>query len=138
VAVQALTRAGGGGGSGAAPSDLYTGSFTADRVGKFTLRLPPIAGGVGMIEAPLEVSLPQLELADPRVDRTSLTRLAAETTGVAINWASAPQQLLAIPSAAKVIPVVTAQPLWDAPVVMGLFVLLIGAEWVVRKMNGMV
>jgi uncharacterized membrane protein len=143
VATQTLTRAAAGAGTagtsgGAAPSDLYTGSFTADRVGKFTLRLPPIAASVGMMEAPLEVSLPRLELADPRVDRTSLARLAAETGGKPIHWDTAAAQLLTIPSAEKVIPVVTAQPLWDAPVVMGLFVVLIGAEWVARKMNGMV
>jgi hypothetical protein len=43
-----------------------------------------------------------------------------------------------IPSAAKVLPVVSATPVWDAPIALGLFALLITAEWVVRKLNGMV
>jgi uncharacterized membrane protein len=122
----------------AGQSDLYTGSFTADKVGKFTVHLPPIAGGVDMMEVPVEVSLPRLELADARVDRTQLSRLASETLGQAMTLADAPAQLPQIPSAAKVIPVITGQPLWDAPLTMALFVLLIGAEWIVRKVYGMV
>ena len=31
----------------------------------------------------------------------------------------------------------TAEPLWNAPVVLALFVLLIAAEWVGRKVQGM-
>jgi uncharacterized membrane protein len=119
-------------------NDLYTGSYTADRVGKFTVELPPIASGVDMIEAPVEVSLPRLELVDPQVDRTQLSRLASETLGKAIAIGSAKVELPQIPSAAKVIPVVSGQPLWDAPLTMALFVLLIATEWVLRKVYGMV
>lgn len=119
-------------------NDLYSGSFTADRVGKFTVQLPPIAGGVDMMEVPLEVSLPRLELTDPQVDRTQLSRLASETLGKAIDYETAGVELPQIPSAAKVIPVSSGQPLWDAPLMMGLFVLLIATEWVLRKMYGMV
>jgi hypothetical protein len=119
-------------------NDLYTGSFTADQVGKFTLRLPPLASGVDMMEAPLEVSLPRLELADPRVDHTQLSRLASETLGKVIELPDARKELPLIPSAAKVVPVLSGEPLWDAPLPMALFVLLIASEWVVRKFYGMV
>jgi uncharacterized membrane protein len=121
-----------------AQGDLYTGSFTADKVGKFTVELPPIAGGVDMMEVPLVVSLPRLELADPAVDRTQLSRLASETLGKAIDFGEARNELPLIPSAAKVIPVISGQPLWDAPITMALFVLLIATEWVLRKLYGMV
>jgi hypothetical protein len=42
-----------------------------------------------------------------------------------------------IPSAAKAIPVVSSEPLWDAPLAMVLFVVLITVEWVMRKVYGM-
>jgi uncharacterized membrane protein len=119
-------------------SDLYTGSFTADKVGKFTIQLPPIAGTEDMMEAPLQVSLPRLELSDPRVDRVQLSRLASETLGKSIDFPDAARQLPLIPSVAKVIPVISGQPLWDAPLVMILFVILIAGEWIVRKVYGMV
>jgi hypothetical protein len=43
-----------------------------------------------------------------------------------------------IQSAAKMIPVETSRPLWDAPLALTIFVLLITTEWIVRKMFGMV
>jgi uncharacterized membrane protein len=118
--------------------ETYAGSFTADKVGKYTVHLPPIATGVDTIEAPLEVILPRMELNDPRVDRIQLSRLASETLGKPIDLTNADAELTAIPSAAKVLPVITGQPLWNAPLTMAVFVLLIGAEWVTRKLYGMV
>ena len=118
--------------------DVYTGSFTADTAGRFSVSLPPIAGGVGMMDVPLTVVLPRMELVDPRVDRVQLSRLASETLGKPIDMAHAAAELAAIPSAAKVLPDVTAEPLWAAPLVLALFVLVIATEWVVRKAYGMV
>lgn len=119
-------------------SDLYTLSFTADRIGKFTAKLPPIAGGVEAMDLPIEVSVPRLELAEPQIDRTALSRLAQETMGTSVELAKARDELpRLIPSAAKTIPIESSQPLWDAPLAMMLFVLLITAEWVLRKMYGM-
>ncbi|HLL88075.1 MAG TPA: hypothetical protein VK324_02115, partial [Tepidisphaeraceae bacterium] len=85
------------------------------------------------------VTVPRLELNDPRVDRVALGRLASETGGRALDLAAAAAELPGLlPSAAKNIPVVSATPVWDAPLAMALFVLLITAEWIVRKLNGMV
>jgi uncharacterized membrane protein len=118
--------------------ETFAGSFTADKVGKFTIHLPPIVGGVDMMEVPVEVVLPRLELVDPRVDRVQLSRLASETLGKPIDLADADAELAAIPSAAKVLPIITGQPLWGAPITLVVFVLLITTEWVVRKLYGMV
>lgn len=117
---------------------VYEGAFAADHVGRYTAVLPPVAGNDESIEAAIAVQLPRLELANPTVDPTTLSRLAAETLGKPIAFQSAAARLLKIPSAAKVIPVVTAEPLWSAPLVMVIFVLLIAVEWVARKWQGMV
>ena len=139
VRIETLAReeVGTGTGSGGL-GDVYTGSFTADTAGRFAVSLPPIAGGVGMMDVPLSVVLPRMELVDPRVDRVQLSRLASETLGKPISMADAAGELARIPSAAKVLPDVTAEPLWGAPVVLALFVLVIATEWVVRKLYGMV
>ena len=82
--------------------------------------------------------VPRLELAQPQVDRQLLTRLAAETLGQPVSLIEArtklPQVIL---SAAKVIPIQSSEPLWDAPLAMWIFVLLITSEWVLRKVFGM-
>jgi hypothetical protein len=86
----------------------------------------------------VEVIVPRLELAQPEVDRQLLTRIAAETLGQPVPLAEARAKLpQLLPSAAKVIPIQASEPLWDAPLVMWLFLLLIPAEWVLRKAFGM-
>jgi hypothetical protein len=118
--------------------DTYNLSFTAERAGRFVVRLPALAGGVDPIDLPVEVSVPKLELAEPAVDRVTLTRLATETNGQLVEPAQARAVLPGlIPSAAKVIPLETSEPLWDAPLAMILFVLLITGEWLLRKVYGM-
>jgi uncharacterized membrane protein len=118
-------------------SDTYTGAFTTDQTGKFTVELIPVASGVETIDLPMEVSLPRMELIDPRVDRIQLSRLVSETFGKSIDLATAADELQAIPSAAKVIPVISGQPLWNAPLSILIFTLLISIEWITRKLYGM-
>jgi hypothetical protein len=102
------------------------------------VKLPPIAGSVESLDLPLEVIVPRLELNQPQVDRAALSRLAAETGGKVVELNQAAGQLpQLIPSAAKIIPIDISRPLWDAPLAMILFVLLITPEWVLRKVYGM-
>jgi hypothetical protein len=67
-----------------------------------------------------------------------LSRLASETLGTSLNLAEAREKLPnLITSAAKIIPIQSDQPLWNAPLGMALFVMLILAEWIIRKVHGM-
>ncbi|MCC6422549.1 MAG: hypothetical protein IT447_03655 [Phycisphaerales bacterium] len=119
-------------------NDLYVGTWTADHTGRFSLHLPAIAGGIDPKELPIQVGVPRLELANPRIDRTLLGRLASETLGQSVELSQARDKLpTIITSAARIIPVEASQPLWNAPLAMALFVLLISAEWILRKMYGM-
>jgi uncharacterized membrane protein len=118
--------------------DLYVASWTADKIGRFVLKLPAIGGNTEAAEQPITVKVPRLELSNPQVDRTLLTRLASETNGEVVAYDEARDKLpKIITSAAKVVPVDTNQRLWDAPLAMSIFVLLITVEWVLRKVYGM-
>jgi len=115
-----------------AVSDIFSGSFTADQVGQFSAELPRMGTEDSRIS--FKVAEPDMELEDPRVDPSFLSRLASQSL-IPLNQAG--QELVAIRSAAKLIPVDTAEPLWDSPLVMAIFVGLITAEWIMRKMVGL-
>jgi uncharacterized membrane protein len=119
-------------------TDYYVASWTADAIGRFVLKMPALAGNTEPAEQPITVKVPRLELSQPQVDRTLLTRIAAETLGEVVPYDQAREKLPSlITSAAKIVPVDTNQRLWDAPLAMAIFVLLIVTEWVLRKVYGM-
>ncbi len=117
--------------------DLFAVSWSADRVGRFSLRVPAPAPGVEAMDLPITVAAPALELADARMDRELLERLAAQTGGAVVEPADADRLAAMIPSAAKVIPVETTRAIWNAPLALALFALLLTAEWVMRKVYGL-
>ena len=119
-------------------NETYLASFPADTLGKFTVKLPTPAPGIEDLTVPVEVAVPKLELSMPQVDRVSLSRLASETGGKVIELADAAKQLAALPSAERRVPVVSDQPVWNAPLALGLFAVVLTAEWLARKWYGMV
>jgi uncharacterized membrane protein len=121
-----------------AGTDTYLASFTADRIGKYTVTLPSVAPGIDEMTVPIDIAVPRLELSSPQVDRVTLGRLASETSGEVIELASAATKLPTIPSAQRQVPLITSQPLWDAPIALAAFILLLTGEWVARKIFGMV
>lgn len=122
--------------------DTYVGNWPADRTGRQTVKVAYVPTGVpGSTtggEAAFDIIAPRLELADARTDRSALERLAGETLGKSLKLADVGQLPSLLPSVAKATAIESSRPLWDAPVVMALFVLLITAEWVLRKLWGMV
>lgn len=123
------------------PPDTFAASFTADKVGRYSVRLPALAGDDKPVDVPVEVIVPRLELARPAVDMALLRQVAVknEKTGqpIVLDLAGAAKLPDLIRSAARTIPVLTPEPLWDAPLAFLIFIVLLTAEWVLRKMYGM-
>jgi uncharacterized membrane protein len=113
-------------------STKYTATWTADSLGRFVARLPPLGDGQAM-DRPFSVKSPQLELESPRLDRSLLASL-----GQLVELPSARTELPnLIHSAARTIPIQFSRPVWEAPLALILFAGLITAEWVLRKLHGM-
>ncbi len=121
-----------------ADADRYTASFPANRVGNFSVALPPMTGEERELTAPVTVEVPQMELDRPIVDRSHLQRLAEDTGGQLVSLEQASTLPQIIPSAQRRIPLISEQALWDAPLALALFVLLITMEWVGRKVAGLI
>lgn len=123
------------------PPDTFAASWTADRMGRYTVRLPAGGGVETPVNLPLEVIVPRLELNNPAVNMPLLRQLAVrdEKTGqpVVLDLAGAARLPEMIPSAARTIPILTPEPLWDAPLAFLIFTVLLTGEWVLRKMYGM-
>jgi uncharacterized membrane protein len=111
---------------------VYSGSFTADKIGQFSVKLPHLTDNPPTLQ--FKVVEPAMELTQPQVDTSFLSRLGTVTP---ITLADAAQRLVNIRSAARIIPIDTTQPLWSAPVVLVVFAGLITLEWIVRKMVGL-
>lgn len=123
--------------------DLYTASLNADRLGEYTLTLPSDMEGASRYDVRINVIYPRLELANPRMDRTLLSRVANETAGQAVTLADARARLPElIQSAARTILLPHRVSVWDKPpllaIVIAIFMLLLTTEWVIRKVYGLV
>ena len=132
--------------------DLYTFAATADQLGSLNVELPPLPGSSTKLTVPFRVSVPDLEMSDASVDRSALEQLGklnrnldeesqrlGKPSAVVIAYDSAAAVLPhVIQSAAKVSLIETSEPLWTAPVAMVLFVVLITAEWLLRKRFGLI
>ena len=118
--------------------DVYRLLLPLSDVGRYTAKLPSVAPGVEPMQAPFDVIVPRLELSDPRPARSVLSQYAGQTDGSMIEYDKAASQLLAIPSAARMVPVEATWPLWSSPLLLALFVALLTAEWIARKLAGLV
>lgn len=114
--------------------DYYSATFVADRPGVFQAY---VSSAAGEQRRQFAVAVPQLEMDDAAVNHTLLNRLAADTGGKTLTLADAPAQLAAIPSLERTVNQHSSSPLWHGWAALSIFVLLITAEWVLRKAYGM-
>ena len=114
--------------------DSYEGTWIADQGGSFEFRLPRVPTD----QPRFDVREPRLELAQPEANINAMKRIAEITQGQLVSYASAIKDLPAkLPDMSREVRDPTNIPLWDAPLAMAVFVLLITIEWVLRKVFGM-
>ncbi len=84
------------------------------------------------------VSAPPGELSRTRMDAAELAAAAKASQGKFYRLAEADNLLRDLPRGRQVrIESLPPRPLWNTPLLAGLFVVLIGAEWLLRKRVGM-
>lgn len=118
----------------------YAGGFTPRDIGELSIGLAddgPIPVDAGAA-ARLRVEAADAEARDRRADPAYLARLAEAAGGRVI----APEELVAelsrIEDASRRTPDDVRASLWDTPLALGLVVMLLAGEWLLRRLMGMV
>ncbi|HTV48086.1 MAG TPA: hypothetical protein VMG59_06545 [Phycisphaerae bacterium] len=116
----------------------YQGDLTLWQTGRYTIA--PEAGSLPGQVQPVSVSavLPNWEFDDPRTDVAALENLTAGTGGRVIQPPQMPvlQTLIADRSVETIQQQSTE--LWNKPLALGVLVLLLTVEWVLRKRAGLI
>ncbi|MCC6581626.1 MAG: hypothetical protein IT440_14435 [Phycisphaeraceae bacterium] len=112
---------------------IYRGLWKPGSMGKVTLTpADPVLDDLGLA-CSVEVLAPDDELRQPAPDPDRLAAIARDTGGavVPLNHLNELSQL--VPNRARRIPDDLRQPLWNTYVALVVFLLLITAEWIGRK-----
>jgi hypothetical protein len=84
------------------------------------------------------ISAPPGELARTRMDAADMAQAAKTSYGKFYRFSESDKLLADLPHGRQVrIESLPPRPIWNAPLLAGLFVLLIGAEWLLRKRVGL-
>lgn len=123
-----------------ASSNRFEAAIVPPRAGAFRLELTgaPTRPGETPPVARVRVESPDLELRRPEADHDALERMAAATGGQVIGLDQLAERFSAIRDRSVQTPDDITEPLWDSPLAMMLFVMLVGSEWVLRKAFGWV
>ncbi len=118
----------------------YAGTYRA--VGTGELRVRPLEAPFDRMEemeARLDVYLADDEMQQPESDHEFLAGLAAETGGAVIAVGDVETELARmLPNRAVRTQMDVVESIWDTPLVLVIFFLLLTGEWVGRKMNRLV
>jgi hypothetical protein len=126
---------------------LYTGTTTARRVGTMVARAKQAAPGATSQQKPLfdvkhpfQVRMQSLEARDTRADLDAMKLLAETTGGTTHDYRTMGQLdalLDAIPADPQVLTEEVVVEMWDGTAFLTLFLVLIAAEWSLRKLWGL-
>jgi hypothetical protein len=121
--------------------NLFEGAVPPLPEGPYEARLlpPPVLEG-GMPAASFRVDPPAGEFEQVRMNEPELVRAATLSGGTFQTPARSAADLLKALPAPQMVPLETDPPvpLWNSPAVLGLFLVLLAAEWVLRKRKQMV
>ncbi len=121
-------------------SSTHEGTFRPPRSGNFIARLEADATIPGQpllsVTIRVESAGPEMRRVEP--DHDLLKQLASRTGGLAVGVGEIGRISEHLEDRRVHIPDDVARPLWDTKLVLILFTLIIGTEWVWRKVSGMV
>jgi hypothetical protein len=120
---------------GTAPSGGFSTTWTAGEPGRFIVEASdPLLTGLD-IKASLEVIAPDDEMRFPQADHASLAALAKETGGQVVPTDKLSDLPELLPNRElRVLGVPDIETLWDKPIVLLLMMLLLGSEWLGRRL----
>jgi uncharacterized membrane protein len=123
----------------AAPAGRFTSTFRPDRAGLYHVRAEAARAGspLGASDRWIYVGGGDREFMDPRLNEGFLRRAARESGGRYVRVADAPRLMAWLQEAARQNAVPVRIDLWDKPWVLGALVLLLSAEWGLRRMWGL-
>ncbi|MBI3099059.1 MAG: hypothetical protein HYY93_12580 [Planctomycetes bacterium] len=114
----------------------YEGSYKPADPGSYAATIGPTVLGEekDRTTVPFSVRLPMIEFEDPIMDRKSLEMAASKTKGKFLTLGEIDQLPKLIQQSGDLVSVESKEDdLWDSPLFYILFLLLITAEWVIRK-----
>jgi hypothetical protein len=130
-----LTPEDGGGGGIGAGSRRYAGLWAPTRAGKFKVTATDALLSDQKLSADIEVWLQDDELRRPQADHPRLAQLAAATEGTVVDPADLGSLGPLIPNRRVVLVGAPEEDtLWDSPLALMLFLGLMTAEWVGRRL----
>jgi uncharacterized membrane protein len=114
-------------------------TFVADAPGLYRVRAEARQGSrvLGVAEHWFFVGSADVEFADPRLNEGFLRRLARQSGGQYVRPADVDRLLSAVASTVPQTLEPVRRDLWHEPWTIGLVVLLLSAEWIVRRRFGM-
>ncbi|MFG0329386.1 MAG: hypothetical protein ACF8PN_05740 [Phycisphaerales bacterium] len=111
----------------------FTTTVTLDRPGEWRVRVDDPALRGLELAAPISVARPDDELRQPQTDHEGLAQLSDLTGGRVLtpdDFAELPDML---PNRSVRTPMDITEPLWDTPLCLAIFVILLTIEWIGRK-----
>ncbi len=116
-------------------SAVFETEYAAEHVGKYTVK-GDLTGKTGAMKAMGEfvVAPSREEFRQPTLDAKLMESVTGFSKGSEVlSLGSAANRLSEIRNRNRLVPNDETDPLWDSPLALGLFVLLIATEWILRK-----